>query len=257
MKRVEAEGLGSIGRTGEQRVNQAIISLLIEQLVTVGARNGNYSPMWPSIMLTELGKNWATDSRRLRDPDSYAALLRESAPSVEEATVEYALEALMLTTESTVCLCRHGRSRGRTRNFSAWPGDPGVRARGGYKEAQGGSGARKTSCSLPGNSNSHRNGYPAGLNALFRPPRVYGAPTLVSGNDPSPAERCGPCGRHHGQQGEGVPCYSDVSRRCRCDRSAEILVRGERGKLSGYQVAEPRQSSGRKPQQRGSRRSLA
>ena len=105
MKRVSAEELGSIGRFGEQRVNQVIISLLIEQLITVGERDGSYSPMWPSIMLTELGKSWVADNTRLRDPDGYGALLREYAPGLEEATVEYALEAFRCLRQNLLFAC--------------------------------------------------------------------------------------------------------------------------------------------------------
>lgn len=94
LKRANAEGLGSMGRSSEQRINQAIIALIIEQLVTVGARDGNYSPNWPSIILTELGRNWADDSTRLRDPDGYGQLLKEYAPGLQEATIEYALEPI-------------------------------------------------------------------------------------------------------------------------------------------------------------------
>jgi len=106
MKRVNAEDLGSIGRSGEQRVNQVIVSLLIDQLITVGARDGNYSPRaWPSIMLTEFGKSWAADIARLRDPDGYGALLSEYAPGVEAATVEYALEAFRCLQQNLLFAC--------------------------------------------------------------------------------------------------------------------------------------------------------
>lgn len=105
MKRLEAEGLGSIGRTGGQRVNQVIISLLIEQLITLGSLGGNYSPMWPPVMLTELGRSWTTDNSRFRDPDSYGALLREYSPGVEEATVEYALEAFRCLRQNLLFAC--------------------------------------------------------------------------------------------------------------------------------------------------------
>jgi hypothetical protein len=105
MKRVSAEDLGSIGRTGEQRVNQVVISLLIEQLITVGVRDGNYSPRWPPIMLTELGKKWAVDTTFLRDPDGYGALLREYAPGVEAATVEYVLEAFKCLRQNLLFAC--------------------------------------------------------------------------------------------------------------------------------------------------------
>jgi hypothetical protein len=104
MTRVSAEDLGPIGR--EQRVNQVIVSLLIEQLITVGARDGNYTPRsWPSIMLTELGKKWAADTTRLRDPDGYGALLREYAPGVEAASVEYALEAFRCLRQNLLFAC--------------------------------------------------------------------------------------------------------------------------------------------------------
>ena len=105
MKRVSAEELGSIGRFGEQRVNQVIISLLIEQLITVGARDGNYSPTWPSVMLTELGRSWVADNTCLRDPDGFGSLLWEYAPGLEEATAEYALEAFRCLRQNLLFAC--------------------------------------------------------------------------------------------------------------------------------------------------------
>lgn len=100
VKRVEEENLGSLGPQGEQRVNQAIISLIIEQLVTI------HSPKaWPSIMLTDLGKSWAQDKAKLKDPDGYAAFLRETAPNVEQATVEYAVEALKCLQQNLLFPC--------------------------------------------------------------------------------------------------------------------------------------------------------
>lgn len=105
LKQANAEGLGPMGRSSQQRIDQAIIALIIEQLVTVGSRDGNYSPNWPSIMLTELGRTWAADSTRLRDPDGYGELLKQYAPGLPEATVEYALEAFRCLRQNLLFAC--------------------------------------------------------------------------------------------------------------------------------------------------------
>lgn len=105
LNRVNEEGLGPMGNLGEQKVNQTIIALIIEQLVTVGSRVTNYSANWPAIMLTDLGKSWASDSARLRDPDGYGELLREYAPGLQQATVEYALEAFRCLRQNLLFAC--------------------------------------------------------------------------------------------------------------------------------------------------------
>ncbi len=103
-RRVAEAKLGSLGRQGEQRVHQVIISLFIEHLVTIG---NQYSPRsWPSIKLTELGQSWAKSTvLPLRDPDGYASFLKESAPGVERATIEYAVEAFRCLQQGLLFAC--------------------------------------------------------------------------------------------------------------------------------------------------------
>ena len=105
-KRVEEDGLGSLGSPGAQRISQAIIGLIVEQLVTIGAKSGTYEPSWPSIVLTAIGKTWAHEtSVQLRDPDRYGALLKGHAPDIEQATVEYAVEALKCLQQNLLLAC--------------------------------------------------------------------------------------------------------------------------------------------------------
>lgn len=106
IKLLKEADLGTLGRQGEQRANQVIIGLIIEQLVTIGARGNSYSPRWPPIILTDLGRAWVdTTGANWRDPDEYSAFLRETAPGVERATVEYAVEAFKCLQQNLLFAC--------------------------------------------------------------------------------------------------------------------------------------------------------
>jgi hypothetical protein len=101
--RLKDSQLGILGRRGEHRVHEAMIGLFIEQLITI---SGRYTPRsWPSIQLTGLGKEWARLSTLSRDPDGYASVLREHSPGVEQATIEYAVEAFKCLQQNLLFAC--------------------------------------------------------------------------------------------------------------------------------------------------------
>jgi hypothetical protein len=104
VRRVAEANQGSLGRHGEQKVHRTIIGLFIENLVTIG---NSYSPRsWPSIKLTDLGESWVKNTvSPLRDPDGYASFLKENAPGVEPATIEYAVEAFRCLQQSLFFAC--------------------------------------------------------------------------------------------------------------------------------------------------------
>jgi hypothetical protein len=93
LERVKRDNLGPVGRHAAQLVNQTIIGLILDGFVTLGARDGNYEPNWPSIMLTDLGQELLSVQGVYRyDPDGYLALTVSEAPGISERSKEYLLE---------------------------------------------------------------------------------------------------------------------------------------------------------------------
>jgi len=75
--------------------DEVLMDLVIERSVTFGSQSGNAEVRPPFVRLTDAGRDLIKTSQPHNfDPEDYVGYLRTLAPHLDDATAQYALEAL-------------------------------------------------------------------------------------------------------------------------------------------------------------------
>ncbi|MCL5036236.1 MAG: hypothetical protein M1269_03860 [Chloroflexi bacterium] len=82
----------NLSRNDRRNVNQIILDLIVERVLTIGAKD---QEQWPWLRLTEFGHEVANKQfPNYYDPDGYVEMLESFAPNIDPVIIQYAMEGL-------------------------------------------------------------------------------------------------------------------------------------------------------------------